>query len=327
MTDPCFLDSEFIGQRTAVVKETYADLIRMENKWNLIAVKINSISGVMANCPSMTFSCQDLTPGMFPEGIKGFGTSWPCYESDAIFPTDIWAPSEFLGNDAICIDEKYSREEILVAGETGLSFWELWMTSGLLASLLVKISISIFGVALLKLADPFCICDGKYENPPEVINQDLHEEEGKDETFLHVDNKVKENKVAALKAIAFRESLIWGFFTNASLLSLIVASSSNFDEFKRLDFIVFAVIIVLSLGASFGCFFVTRYTGRIVDIKVSEEDTENKSVAPISTPFKNNDIDCGVMDFFNRDTPSAKKESKGNPIAIMLSPLNLFPRK
>ena len=128
-------------------------------------------------------------------------------------------------------------------------------------------------------------------------------------------------------AIDFRECLIWGFFTNTSLLSLIVASSSNFDEFKRLDYIVFAVIIVLSLGASFGCFFVTRYTGRIVDIKVSEEDTESKSVAPISTPFKNDDNDCGVMDFFNRDTPSAKKESKGNPIAIMLSPLNLFPRK
>jgi len=271
VTDPCFLDSEFIGQRTAEVKETCADLIRMENKWGLIAVKINSISEVMDTC-SEPFQCQ-VNPDVFPFAI-GFTKEWKCTDSD---DDDIWAPSEFLGNERICVDEQYSREKIFVAGETGRSFWELWMTSGLFASLLVKIAIANFGVALLKFADPFCICDGKYESPPEVMNQDLKEEEGQDATFLHVDNNVKKNKVKALKAIAFRECLIWGFFTNISLLSLIVASWSNLDEFKTLDYIVFAVIMGLSLGASFGCFFVTRYTGRIVDIKVAEDDTQPQS--------------------------------------------------
>jgi hypothetical protein len=61
----------------------------------------------------------------------------------------------------------YAREEIFFAKDTGgLSFWELWITSGLVAKLTVQVAIINFGRVLLKLADPFCVCNGTYDVPP-----------------------------------------------------------------------------------------------------------------------------------------------------------------
>lgn len=61
----------------------------------------------------------------------------------------------------------YAREEIFVAEDTGgLSFWEFWTASGLVAKLTVQVAIINFGRVLLKLADPFCVCNGTYDVPP-----------------------------------------------------------------------------------------------------------------------------------------------------------------
>eukprot|EP00558_Chaetoceros_sp_UNC1202_P011320 CAMPEP_0197233766 /NCGR_PEP_ID=MMETSP1429-20130617/1743_1 /TAXON_ID=49237 /ORGANISM="Chaetoceros sp., Strain UNC1202" /LENGTH=671 /DNA_ID=CAMNT_0042692073 /DNA_START=94 /DNA_END=2109 /DNA_ORIENTATION=- len=268
VTDPCFLDGEFIKNRTAVVKNTCTELIKQENYWGLIDSKINGALDIMSDCTIKFPSCSSLQDSDNLDR-DALALTKPFSTTSGRGCDNVWAVSEFLGNERICTDFEYSRDEILVSDDTGLSWWELWMKSGLLASLLVKFSIVNFGVALLKLADPFYICNGSYESPPELLNQDLSEEGGESRTLLHVDNTIKDNKIAALQAIAFRDCLFWGFLTNCSLLSLVIASSSRLDKFKALDYVWFTAIIVLSFGAAASCFAFTKYSVRVVDEQVS----------------------------------------------------------
>ena len=136
----------------------------------------------------------------------------------------------------------------------------------------MKFSIPNFGVALLKLADPFCVCDGTYESPTRAINQSLAE--AKDHSsLLHVNEDIKNIKIAVLKAIALRECLFWGFCTNMSLVSLVLASSSRLDEFKSLDIILSSFIIASSFGAAACCFVFTKYSARVVDEQITTGET------------------------------------------------------
>ena len=213
VTDPCFLDGDFIKNRTAIVKKTCTELIKMENNWGIIDVKVDAALDVISDCSiSFPFTnssgyCPDLSNVDIVNREELALTKHFWSDTVSRGCRDAWAASEFIGNETICIDDNYSRDEILVADDTGLNWWELWMTSGLLASVLVKFSVANFGVALLKVADPFCVCDGAYESPPATINQDLIEEGNEGETLLHVDESIKETKIAVLKGVALRDCI------------------------------------------------------------------------------------------------------------------------
>jgi len=285
VTDPCFLDGDFIKDRTAIVRETCFDLITMENKFGLVDAKIIGAMDVINEC-SIPFPCQglndfyDLNPNEYglnrsfsdEQLATSTHTFWELLECKSTYN----APSHFIGNETICIDRDYSRTEIMVADDTGLSFWELWIQSGLLAVLLLKFVLANFGVALLKMADPFFVCNGEYESPPEVIDGDLTEEQEGNErrTLLNVNVGMKNKKIAALKTVALRECLVWGLLTNLSLVCLVIASSSNLDKFQKLDYVVFAIIVGLSIGASICCCSFTKYSAKVVNAIVEKGDEE-----------------------------------------------------
>lgn len=242
VTDPCFIDGEFIQNRTDVVRETCKGLIVMENTLGLVDAKINGTLDVMSRCSYMFPSCDALSDLHELDRDKyGLGTNFQECNS-------IYAPSHFIGNETICANREYSRNEILIADDTGLNFWELWIQSGLLAILLIKFTIPNFGVALLKMADPLFVCNGEYESPPIVLNADLGESEDDIRPQIHVNETIRDHKIAALKTIAFRECLVWGLFTNLSLVCLVISSSSRLGQYMILDYIFLAISVVLSIG-------------------------------------------------------------------------------
>lgn len=82
----------------------------------------------------------------------------------------------FLGDLTACEDEKFVRKQILKLNEAStVSWWDVWIKSGVLASILLSAGVANLGVNLVNLADPLMICNGKYEGPPR--NFDFQEEE------------------------------------------------------------------------------------------------------------------------------------------------------
>ena len=87
-----------------------------------------------------------------------------------------YLPSEdpvgaFLGNLTACEDNNFVRREIMKLNEAStISGWDIWISSGVISSILLSAGIATFGVYLVKLADPFMSCGGKYEGPPKNFN-------------------------------------------------------------------------------------------------------------------------------------------------------------
>ena len=133
VTDPCFLDGDFIKNRTSVVKDTCATLINMENSWGLIDMKIDATMDVFSDCSkdfpftevASGFVCPDLSNEDIPNRDKLNLTKHFWNAENWKGCNGAWAASDFIGNETICMDDKYSRDEILVADNTGLEWWEL----------------------------------------------------------------------------------------------------------------------------------------------------------------------------------------------------------
>jgi len=278
VTDPCFIDSDFIHNRTDVVRETCERLIVMENTLGSVGAKINGTLDVMYECNDDFPSCDALSdPHELDRDKYGLDTSFKkC--------NDIYAPSHFIGNETICVNREYSRNEILIADDTGLNFWQLWIQSGLLAILLIKFAITNFGVALLKMADPFFVCNGEYESPPNVMNANLVEDGDEISPLLHVNETIRDNKIAALKTVAFRDCLVWGLFTNLSLACLVISSSSRLDHFLILDYVVFGIIMVLSIGVIVCYFLLNKKLTSTVRNEISGNRDGNRRFTKIGRP-------------------------------------------
>jgi len=266
ITDPCLIDSDFISARIDIVQNICTDLLQKEHEWGLAMAEINQIKPAIDSWYS-DCDCEFNDIHFLP-------LSMSIHDAEEIHFDNHWnhlipkINSTFLGNGTICINTKYARDEILVADESSLSFWELWIMSGLLASFFVKIAISNFGIALLKLADPFCICEGTYESPPS-LNKNIDQEHVN--TFI-VDERVKQDKAAELRAIAIRDCIAWGAIANTCLLTLFVTAWSNLGEYKTTDCVLFAIVMLLCASLPIGCFSVTRYTNNLVSKKLDKED-------------------------------------------------------
>lgn len=279
-TDPCFLDADFIRNRTQVVQNVCNELIDFENK---IGIAQFEIKQTIQDVDTFNSNCGCPFPENAPFNadyemqsdlnFMGFEDTWKVRvhsggsdvtNEHLLQPKDDF---QFIGNETICVDLAYAREKIMVADDTGLSWWELWISSGLLAGLVIKFFIANFGISLVKLADPFCIHDGKYESPPESMD---HSEDDNPQSFLHVNRQITENKSAALKAIALRSSVVWGLLTNMCLASLVISSAPNINEFQNLDIIICSVISALCIIGAVGCYIFSKYASRVVENEMAE---------------------------------------------------------
>jgi len=273
-TDPCFVDGEFLQKRYEIVRDTCSKLVEYEQDWGLAMVQIDEIKPEV----DAFFDYEDCNcyfPGVhvlssFRKSKQsartwsqiGFDLSWKVRHRRG--SSLVWSPADgstFLGNETICVDHEYAEQEILIADDANITFWKVWIASGLLASILIKFAITNFGIALLKLADPFSLFGGMYECPPLSALGKHSDTEAQKRTaaVLFVDKDVQDKREEAFKAIAIRESIVWGIITNLSLMSLIVSTVADMESFEELDKAIFAVIVSITLVLPIACIGITKF--------------------------------------------------------------------
>lgn len=306
LTDPCFLDSDFIGNRTKIVRDVCTKLIDVENKVGTAKFEITQL---IADVTQFDEQCGCPYPGRYlnssylmeDSNVLGFEKNWSIKmfvdKSDVLLlkPKDQF---QFLGNETICVDQAYARDQIMLAEDTGLSWWQLWITSGLLAGLVIKFFISNLGISLVKLADPFYSCEGKYQSPPEDLKYtSSDDEEGDTQSFLYVNREITEIKTASLRAIAFRGTIFWGVLTELCLVSLIMSSAPNINELNMLDIIIASSILSVCIIGPIGCYIFSKYASSAVE-------NETKQPQPID---KMKDT---IKDMVGEMLPSRKKKTE-----------------
>lgn len=142
-----------------------------------------------------------------------------------------------LGHSIVCNDPAYAKTKLLEeASSSKASFWQVWINSGIIAPILVKMSVANFGIAVLHKADPLSACGGKYEGLPRSYYL------GSPAQMLAM--RAEKEKRLALSALA--QILIWGGMAFAWALNIFLTQTEGpadaVDELR--GFLLFGVSIV-----------------------------------------------------------------------------------
>lgn len=141
----------------------------------------------------------------------------------------------------------------------------MWISSGLLAPFLIRLAVTNFGIAVLRLADPLSICGGKYEGPPG--NYDF----GGPVQFRILRMLKEKRLVLAARA----QVLVWGVFTLVFAINIWVSSSGDASldaETARLDRIRGSALLALSLVPLIICTLATRRVNRSLK-QIADKET------------------------------------------------------
>ena len=161
---------------------------------------------------------------------------------NVLFPTE--QNFTFAGNTTIC-SEILAAERMVLATrpDVNYNFWDLWVKSGLVASLFFKVALANFGLALYWLADPLSRCGGTYEYPREQ----------------HVDYNIgldlKAKTVAGLDAISTKWAIVWFLLVKMCLANLFAATDWSNFVWDSSDPLVYAATVLASVGAVVGLVF------------------------------------------------------------------------
>ena len=124
-----------------------------------------------------------------------------------LFPPE--ANFTFIGETSICTEPVEAQRFILETNpEANINVWDLWIKTGLVASLLIKVVLANFGLALYWLADPLSRCGGSFEYPPMTPLSES------DKRALRC------NTHSGLKAISIKWALVWFILVAACLANL-----------------------------------------------------------------------------------------------------------
>ena len=181
--DPCFLDGEYLAARQGVINDICANFVSQLPEFETSSPAVNTIlfevdsfaNEPLCNCKFPMDSMYDLrttsTSGnsaeayLKPLGFDKLRRNFCAIRSGGCL---VYTPNEdivYLGNRSLCLDSDYQQELALQAPNKEADWSEianLWISSGLVASFLVKIAMTNFAIELLKLADPFVTCGGEF---------------------------------------------------------------------------------------------------------------------------------------------------------------------
>jgi hypothetical protein len=181
----------------------------------------------------------------------------------------IWLPTddvEFIGNTTICEDSEFARELLLQAPESDVGGFDMWISSGLLATFLIKFAMTNYSLGLLKLADPFVICAGKFLWIPRKFGLGVAGTE-RDELFL----QFKRTKLASVWAINLREAIVWSVITHLLLLNLMKSTYSSSNSVSQGELEVMRACLILSgLAVVAGMLFIWCFLRKPRDARGKE---------------------------------------------------------
>lgn len=264
LKNPCYADVDFLADAARTLDNTCKEIAIMDYSWTdkttAITSTLEEVKAFEDTC-KCDYPCQylcqiqpDSTDNATTNQLKRlhfadaaeyeymYGNNIMCASCDA----DILLPSEnatFVANRTLCDDKSHAFVTFLnTSPESEIGWWNLWVESGLLASLLVKTFMANFGVAILHLADCFIGCNGQFEGPPKSQHF---------ESTPELKARCEQN----LKMIALQKCIMWAVLANACLINIAVStfyngSTGNEDSTSDVGYILLGMSFVLPLLAS-----------------------------------------------------------------------------
>lgn len=297
INDPCFLDDSFVNARYDIVDNICEPLTEMENNWTNEKIRIDSILSEVVSfqdncsCVSPYLNLAEIetlstTPSNKQEADEiGFAQEWTFDVKRTMNGTTTsetpYTPTQnstFVADTQICYDSVHALKYILSSSsneddeqeeeeeEEKPGFWQIWVTSGLLATFLMKISITNYTMALYNYADPFASCNGSYEGPPDSFAE-----------FIDIGEEVTEQKKKELQFSSLRSLILWCILTNFCMLSLFL--STKFGDFSALEYSLFGVFLGLAVFVPIPCYLLMRNgpTEEGSDVDESPDDWDDDS--------------------------------------------------
>lgn len=169
---------------------------------------------ILANVSGRRDQCSSRIPRPIWSHIIGTGTLVTLNETALVY----------LGNASICANKTAAIQLLLEAPapEHGERDWyDLWIASGFLATLLVKIAVANFGLALMSLADPFVVCAGEFLGFPWTTTA-----RDKSSTM----DIVVASKRRSLLVAALSKTVFWGFVMHLCLFNMFAAVYEGVGE-------------------------------------------------------------------------------------------------
>lgn len=159
--------------------------------------------------------------------------------------------TKFLGDASVCTNFTLARELVFEEPETETNWWEIWITTGILAQVFVKFAVTNFGIALYRFADPLSNCAGRFQWPNSERFKMLN---GNSEREWR---QIRNEKKNIFKLIYLKRSIIWGIIVHLCIFNLIFSTSDHDDEEAiHADSVVFKVTIsIAALALLFGFLF------------------------------------------------------------------------
>lgn len=284
--DACYLDAEYIVARQEVLADLCESLLPMEPDFESTATTVNSILPEIERFADATDGCDCLYPMVHLYQFNSKYYDLETYEPlgfsrtidricEKVDDCTVYLPDEditWLGNSSLCEDTDYAQELLLSAPESDISVYDMWISSGLFATLAIKFSMTNFAVGLLKLADPFIVCDGKFAWIPAKFGLGL---EGSDKKTLF--NNFKATKEVALYGITLRGIIVSGAIMHFCLINLMVVAYSTADTSSASsdDLVILGISMGIAIATLLAGLLFIMYLRRLTSAGYDSDEYES----------------------------------------------------
>lgn len=204
--NPCFLDGEFLAARAAAIGQVCTQLRNYSNQ-----VEMSN-----ASVASMYVDIEAYGPASLPNGC---GCDYPGNRTaiDTFVRDNQTGLRPFVGDLEFCSNATAQRE-VLNPPHAGVNWWTVWFESGVVAELVLKVTLVNLAHSIVGYTDPLAIFGGRYE--------------------VHQGSKplpeAAQDEVAVLLSYKHaRDICIWGFVATVSIINLlwsgIIATTTSAD--------------------------------------------------------------------------------------------------
>jgi hypothetical protein len=231
MRDPCFVDGDFVKARHDALTDVCDEMLTLVNNFTRLDRAINH---TLAQAEIFVETCADQCGGFPNVNLASLQAATNATDVDryqtlgfthqlvfastldrVLFPSNE-GQFEFVGNITVCSDPVEAQRLILsTTSDTTVNYWELWVASGLVASILIKFVVANFGLSLYFVADPLARCGGRFEYPPGI--------QGSNAAF----QSLRDQAWTSLWATSIKWSFWWFSLTLSCVVSLYTAAEQQ----------------------------------------------------------------------------------------------------
>lgn len=184
LRDPCMMDGNFILARQQAVSDVCEQLVPIEPRLHSSVLTINNVldeANFFVKSCDCAFPNQNLA--VFTSRDRGeidnvtdlgFGRVFDGLCDDGECPVSVLAPEEdfhFAGNTSFCSDLGFATQLLATPSAADAKWWEIWLSTGLLAQIVIKFAAINFLVALYRWADPLSSCGGSCLVSPHFLSR------------------------------------------------------------------------------------------------------------------------------------------------------------